>query len=194
VARQRSVPRRPTPLFRRRSADAGRKVQPSTSSPTSRSDGTAGAAAASTSDRRIGRDDLGRGAIRFLATRPPRGSAACEPLSNYPEYRPSRKPVSWACHQRSRRESAAAPTAPCRKRPRRPGHLASRLATTDDQHPPRDQCLLVAIIVHVNLGQLCRQRLSSGGPVGTLIGTGRENHRIRMNVASRRGTREPISR
>jgi hypothetical protein len=54
--------------------------------------------------------------------------------------------------------------------------------------------LLVAVIVHVDLRQLCRQRLSRRWPVWTLIGTGGEDHGIRMNIASRRAKHEPISR
>ena len=72
--------------------------------------------------------------------------------------------------------------------------LASRLATTDDQHLSRGQCLFVAVIVHVDLGQLGWQRRSRRWPVRTLIGTGRHDHRIRMNVASRRAKHEPTTR
>ena len=72
--------------------------------------------------------------------------------------------------------------------------LASRLAATDDQHLSRGQGLLVAIIVHVDLRQLYRQRLSRRWPVWTLIGTGGEDHSIRMNIAGRRAKHEPITR
>jgi hypothetical protein len=72
--------------------------------------------------------------------------------------------------------------------------LASRQAATDDQHLSRGQCLLVAVIVHVDLGQLGWQRLSRGWPVRTLKSTGRKDHRIRMNLASRRAKHEPITR
>ena len=59
---------------------------------------------------------------------------------------------------------------------------------------PGGQCLLVAVIVHIDLGQLGWQRRSRRWPLWTVIGTGRKDYRIRMNVASRRAKHQPITR